>query len=169
MWHKVTTTHTVNSPSWFSTTTGNFHCKNILLLQTIIIIIFISQAEKKQTTHLKIKLKIFCSLVSKLYPYLADILGCIYRLFIFLWLNFMKSLERLIWGRKYEQTVLPVITLVESWHFATFQKWSNSQNYWVFGLCPSSSILKAREHNISETGSVSVLRWGGRHLLSWVP
>jgi hypothetical protein len=30
-----------------------------------------------------------------------------------------------------------------------------------FGISPSSDILKAREHNVSETGSVSVLRWGG--------
>jgi hypothetical protein len=37
----------------------------------------------------------------------------------------------------------------------------NTRNYWVFGRCPSSGILKIREHNISETGSVSVLRWGG--------
>jgi hypothetical protein len=28
----------------------------------------------------------------------------------------------------------------------------NTQNYWVFGLCPSSGILKTREYNISETG-----------------
>jgi hypothetical protein len=34
------------------------------------------------------------------------------------------------------------------------------QNYWVFGLCPSSGILKIRKHNFSETGSVSVLRRG---------
>jgi hypothetical protein len=32
------------------------------------------------------------------------------------------------------------------------------QNYWVFGLCPSPGILKARKHNMSETGSVSILR-----------
>jgi hypothetical protein len=31
-------------------------------------------------------------------------------------------------------------------------------NYWVFRLSPSSVILKSREHNILETGSVSVLR-----------
>jgi hypothetical protein len=36
----------------------------------------------------------------------------------------------------------------------------NSQNYWVFGLCPSFGILETRKHNDSETGSVSVLRWG---------
>jgi hypothetical protein len=29
------------------------------------------------------------------------------------------------------------------------------------GLCPSSAILKTREHNVSETASVSVLRSGG--------
>jgi hypothetical protein len=45
-----------------------------------------------------------------------------------------------------------------------------AQNYWVFGLCPSSSVVETRKHNISETGSVSVLRCGqGRHLLCWVP
>jgi hypothetical protein len=32
------------------------------------------------------------------------------------------------------------------------------QNHWVFGLCPSSSILKARKHNVSETGLSSILR-----------
>jgi hypothetical protein len=31
----------------------------------------------------------------------------------------------------------------------------------VFGLCPSSGILKTREHNVLETGPVSVLRWRG--------
>jgi hypothetical protein len=30
----------------------------------------------------------------------------------------------------------------------------------VFGLRPSSYILETRKHNVSETGSVSVLRWG---------
>jgi hypothetical protein len=33
-----------------------------------------------------------------------------------------------------------------------------TQNYWVFGLCPSPGILETRKHNVSETGSVSVLR-----------
>jgi hypothetical protein len=27
----------------------------------------------------------------------------------------------------------------------------NTQNYCFFGLCPSSGILKIREHNVSET------------------
>jgi hypothetical protein len=39
------------------------------------------------------------------------------------------------------------------------------QNYRFLGLCPSSGILKTREHNVSETGCVSVLRWEKRHLL----
>jgi hypothetical protein len=30
----------------------------------------------------------------------------------------------------------------------------NTENYCVLGLCPSSGILKTREHNVSETGSV---------------
>jgi hypothetical protein len=32
------------------------------------------------------------------------------------------------------------------------------QNYWVFGLFPSSGILEDRKHDVLETGSVSVLR-----------
>jgi hypothetical protein len=32
------------------------------------------------------------------------------------------------------------------------------ENYWEFGLCPSSGILEAGNHNVSEIGSVSVLR-----------
>jgi hypothetical protein len=35
------------------------------------------------------------------------------------------------------------------------------QNYSVFGLCPSSGILKTRKHSILETGSTSILWWGG--------
>jgi hypothetical protein len=37
----------------------------------------------------------------------------------------------------------------------------NTQDYWVFGLCPPSGILEdTEEHNLSETGSVSILSWG---------
>jgi hypothetical protein len=36
-----------------------------------------------------------------------------------------------------------------------------TQNYWVFGLCPSFGILEAGKHNVSENRSVSVLRCGG--------
>jgi hypothetical protein len=44
------------------------------------------------------------------------------------------------------------------------------RDYWVIGICPSSGILKnTKEHNVSETGSVSVLGWGsGRHVPCWV-
>jgi hypothetical protein len=34
----------------------------------------------------------------------------------------------------------------------------NTQSYWVFGLRPSSDILETRKHNVSENGSVSLLR-----------
>jgi hypothetical protein len=34
----------------------------------------------------------------------------------------------------------------------------NTHNYWGSGLCPSSGILKTIKHNVSETGSVFVLR-----------
>jgi hypothetical protein len=37
---------------------------------------------------------------------------------------------------------------------------NNTQNYWEFVLCPLSGILKNMKHNVSETGSVSVLRRG---------
>jgi hypothetical protein len=41
------------------------------------------------------------------------------------------------------------------------------RDYWVFGLCLSSGILKAvKEHNVSETSPVSVLRWETSTLLS---
>jgi hypothetical protein len=35
-------------------------------------------------------------------------------------------------------------------------------NYWVFGLFPSSGIVETRQHDVSETGCVSVLRCGGK-------
>jgi hypothetical protein len=38
----------------------------------------------------------------------------------------------------------------------------HTQNYWVFGLFPSSGIPKTRKHDVSETGSVSVLSVGGK-------
>jgi hypothetical protein len=31
---------------------------------------------------------------------------------------------------------------------------SNTQNYWVFGLCPPSGVLEIRKHNVSETDPV---------------
>jgi hypothetical protein len=34
----------------------------------------------------------------------------------------------------------------------------NLQNYWVFGLFPSSGILETRKHDVSETGSVFDLK-----------
>jgi hypothetical protein len=37
----------------------------------------------------------------------------------------------------------------------------NTQNYCVFGLCPSSGVLETRKHDVSETGSVSVLKRRG--------
>jgi hypothetical protein len=46
----------------------------------------------------------------------------------------------------------------------------NTGNCCNFGLCPSSGTLtNAKEHNVSEIGSVSILRSEGmRHLLCWV-
>jgi hypothetical protein len=42
---------------------------------------------------------------------------------------------------------------------------NESQNYcFFFGLFPSSDILETRKHDVSETESISALRWEGRHL-----
>jgi hypothetical protein len=38
----------------------------------------------------------------------------------------------------------------------------HTQNYWALGLFPSSGILGTRKHDVSETGSVSVLRFRGK-------
>jgi hypothetical protein len=47
-----------------------------------------------------------------------------------------------------------------SWNFI-IQKFI--QSYWAcFGLYPSSCMWKTKDHNVSETGSVSVLRWMGQ-------
>jgi hypothetical protein len=35
------------------------------------------------------------------------------------------------------------------------------QNYWGLLLCRSSSILETGKHNVSDSGSVSISRWGG--------
>jgi hypothetical protein len=32
----------------------------------------------------------------------------------------------------------------------------NIQNYWIFGLCSLSTLLKTGEHNVSESGFVGV-------------
>jgi hypothetical protein len=40
-----------------------------------------------------------------------------------------------------------------------------TQNFWVFGLCPSSSILETRKDSISETRYVYILRWGKTPIL----
>jgi hypothetical protein len=36
--------------------------------------------------------------------------------------------------------------------------WMVCENYWVFGLFPSSGILETRKHDVSGTGSVSAFR-----------
>jgi hypothetical protein len=37
------------------------------------------------------------------------------------------------------------------------------QSYWAcLGLYPSSCLWKTKDHNVLETGSVSVLRWMGQ-------
>jgi hypothetical protein len=38
--------------------------------------------------------------------------------------------------------------------------WKDTQNYWAYALSPSSGILETRKHDVSETGSVSVIGYG---------
>jgi hypothetical protein len=45
----------------------------------------------------------------------------------------------------------------------------NTHDYWVFGLFPSSGILENRKHYVSQTESVSVLRWRGKTLTQLSP
>jgi hypothetical protein len=44
--------------------------------------------------------------------------------------------------------------------FGGFWRW-RIKNYWFFGLLPKFRIIKTRKSNVSETGSVSELRWVG--------
>jgi hypothetical protein len=64
---------------------------------------------------------------------------------------------------------MPFISPFVWTHGTLRQRNGFSQNYWVFRFCPSSGILKFREHHVSETRSFSVFRWGGRHPLCSVP
>jgi hypothetical protein len=66
----------------------------------------------------------------------------------------VRSPKRTCSFRRQDQTVFSY-----NWRILTMVY--NTQNYWVSGLCPSSRILNTRKHNVSETGSVSVLRWRG--------
>jgi hypothetical protein len=52
--------------------------------------------------------------------------------------------------------------------FNAFSYGVESQNYWVCAVCPLLGILNTRKRNILETGSVPIIRWGGRHPPSWV-
>jgi hypothetical protein len=47
-----------------------------------------------------------------------------------------------------------------------FWRWFTTQNCWVLDFAPSSGILENRKHDISETGSVSVLKWRGEKALT---
>jgi hypothetical protein len=46
-----------------------------------------------------------------------------------------------------------------------YRRWCIILEIVGFSLCPSSDNLKSRENNVSETGSVSDLRWGGTFTL----
>jgi hypothetical protein len=65
-----------------------------------------------------------------------------------------SDISSLVFAEKYSNTfatsrIYRVLTMVH-----------NTQNHWDSGLCPSSGILNTRKHNVSVSGSFSVLRWG---------
>jgi S-adenosylmethionine hydrolase len=49
-------------------------------------------------------------------------------------------------------------TVVERGLYRVLTMVYNTQNYWIFGLSPSSGVLETRKHSVSETESVSILR-----------
>jgi hypothetical protein len=63
--------------------------------------------------------------------------------------NCFSVVKLTYWYKKTEDRIWRILTMVY-----------DTQNYWVSGLRPSSGILNTRKHNVSETGSVSILRWG---------
>jgi hypothetical protein len=86
--------------------------------------------------------------------------------------RFLSWLIRPWWWRRYflpkrwltsadYMALYPSTTAVSSLNPPYSRNLIHTQNYWVFGLSPSSGILKNRKHKVLETGSVSVLMWGG--------
>jgi hypothetical protein len=75
--------------------------------------------------------------------------------------NYIRS--GLQWPRVPKHGRYPRAGTLESRVQNSFKIWIDTcgfiQNYWVFGHCPSSGILETRKHNVSETASVSVLKW----------
>jgi hypothetical protein len=51
----------------------------------------------------------------------------------------------------------------------THMNFALPENHCLSGLCPSSVILKFRKHNILETGSVFIFRWGKGDIFCWIP
>jgi hypothetical protein len=54
-------------------------------------------------------------------------------------------------------------------HSKEFWRWCITLGITRFLDCPSSGILKTREHNVSETGSISILRWRGETPIQFGP
>jgi hypothetical protein len=70
-----------------------------------------------------------------------------------------RSLHWREFGRDFEAPTAspPLLIGQKANKFENTSKMS-TLDYWVFGLFPSSGILENRKHDVSETGSVSVLR-----------
>jgi hypothetical protein len=76
-----------------------------------------------------------------------------------------KHLERLqasqiVIQRRYQSDELSVSKMYQIAESEELWWWCiDTQNYWLCGPCLWSGILNTRKHNVSETGSLSVLRW----------
>jgi hypothetical protein len=60
--------------------------------------------------------------------------------------------------KSYPQSLAYKISITISRFSGILTMTYNTETYWIFGLFPSSGILENRKHDVSETGSVSVLR-----------
>jgi hypothetical protein len=58
-------------------------------------------------------------------------------------------------------TTVNIASILEgagSGHGVDAKQSQHAQNHWVYGIRPASGILNTRKHNVSEAGSVSLLR-----------
>jgi hypothetical protein len=58
------------------------------------------------------------------------------------------------------QTAASPSVRTEVLHYTVFWRWCNTQNCWVFGVCPSSGILETRKHNVSKLDLFPSSGWG---------
>jgi hypothetical protein len=58
---------------------------------------------------------------------------------------------------------------MNDWRFSFYVRNGAENTLGLRGFWTLAIVRYSEEHNVSETGSVSIFRRGGRHLLCWVP